>query len=925
MRLRLLTVNVVLSLCGTLLIFECKRPADRANRVLTESKNYSASATVVRGHALQDGRLNRAMPGTSRSLSAFADLPLAFESNVGQADRSIGFISSGPGYTLLTNPDTAIISTCATRNRTHRGSGATICSSHAIGMRFLGANQHAVAVGEKKLPGKSNYFLGSDSSHWLVDVPHFAQVRYVNTYPGIDLVYYGNQQKLEYDLVIRPHADPAMIAFTVDGGAREPVFRIGETGELLMQTASGTIHLQAPVAYQLGSGKRQLISVRYSRRSRNRIGFELGSYDKSRELIIDPVLSYSSFLGGSSDDFAYATAVDSAGNIYVAGGTTSADFPLGSAPLQGTYGGADSNTQGVTGDVFVSKFDPTGKTLVYSTYVGGTADENAYGIAVDSTGNAYLTGATNSADFPVTTGALQTSFGGGPNDVFIFKLNPTGSALVYSTYLGTSLGGERGFGIAVDATGDAYVTGDAAPDFPVTTGSFHGGVNDAELTELNPTGTGKVFSIFFGGNGTDEGYGIAVDTAGNISITGATTSTDLPVTANAAQAHLAGTITQDAFVAQFDKTGTLTYCSYLGGSANELGSSLGAIAVDYSGRIYVTGSTASADFPVTSGAFQTAYGGGGSDVFVTAIDPSKSSSLVYSTLLGGGGDDDSGEFARGIAVDAAGNAVITGSTNSANFPTLQPTQSSLAGGTDAFVAKLNASGSALIYSTYMGGTGDDFGAAVAVDQVGNTYVTGRTTSSDLPTSSALQGTLNGPSDAFIANLSADFGISSSPATASVTAGNSAMYTVSVSVPDGLYGLPVSLACSGAPSFSTCTISPQQVTPGSSGATATVTIATTAPQFSNVPGLRKVTSVYALFVPLLMFSTGFLKRGCSAKRRIVGGLFAMVLVSNVVVMMGCSSSNTHTPTGGTPTGTSTITITGTASSTSHTTTVTLNVT
>jgi len=791
-------------------------------------------------------------------------------------------------------------------------------------MRFLGANQHAIAVGEKELPGKSNYFLGSDSSGWLVDVPHFEQVHYRDTYPGIDLVYYGNRQKLEYDFVVQPHADPAIIAFTLDGGARELAIPIGEAGELVMQTASGTIHLQAPVAYQLKSGKRQLIPVRYSRRSRNRIGFELGSYDKSRKLIIDPVLSYSSFLGGSSDDFAYATAVDTAGNIYVAGGTTSADFPLSSMPLQGTYGGADSNSQGVTGDVFVSKLDPTGKTLLYSTYVGGTADENAYGIAVDSTGNAYLTGATNSADFPVTTGALQTSFGGGPNDVFIFKLNPTGSALVYSTYLGTATGGERGFGIAVDAAGDAYVTGDAAPDFQVTTGSFHGGVNDAEVTELNPTGTGQIFATFFGGNGTDEGHGIAVDTAGNISITGATTSTDLPVTANAAQAHLAGTSTQDAFIAQFDKTGTLTYCSYLGGSADELGSSLGSIAVDSSGRIYVTGSTASADFPTTAGAFQTTYGGGGSDVFVTAIDPSKSSSLVYSTLLGGGGDDDAGEFARGIAVDAAGNAVITGSTNSVNFPTLQATQTSLAGGRDAFVAKLNAAGSSLIYSTYLGGSGDDFGAAVAVDPVGNTYVTGQTTSNDLPTSSALQGTLNGPSDAFITTLSADFGVSSSPSTASVTAGNSATYTVSVSVLDGFYGLPVSLACSGAPSSSTCTISPQQVTPGSSGATATVTIATTAPHFSNVFGLRQVTGIYALFVPLLMFSTGFLKRGCSAKRRIVAGLFAMVLVSNVVVMMGCSNSYTHTPTGGTPTGTSTITITGTASSTSHTTTMTLNV-
>jgi len=862
------------------------------------------------------------MLGTSR---AFADPPLAFELNAGQADRSINFISHAPGHTLSTGPDTVVISSCAARNRA-RGSRPKECSPRAIQIRFLRVNHYAAVAGEKQLPGKSNYFIGSDSSRWLVDVPHFQQVRYRNIYSGIDLVYHGNRRNLEYDFVMRPYADPSVIAFTLDGGSNPgSSVRISRNGELEMQSASGTVYIQAPVAYQFKSGKQEFISVRYSKQGRNRIAFDLGSYDRSRELIIDPVLSYSSFLGGSSDDFGYAIAVDSAGNIYVAGGTTSADFPLSSGALQTTYGGADSNTQGVMGDVFVSKLDPTGKTLLYSTYVGGSADDNAYGIAVDSAGNAYVTGATNSfADFPVTNGALQTTPGGGPNDVFIFKLSPTGSALVYSTYLGTSTGGERGFGIAVDAAGDAYVTGDAAPDFPVTMGSYGGGVNDTEVTELNPTGSAKVLSTFFGGNGIDEGYGIAVDAAGNISITGLTTSTDLPVTANAVQAHIAST--NDAFVAQFDKAGTLTYCSYLGGSADEFTSSLGAIAVDASGKIYVTGSTASADYPTSSGAFQTTYGGGGSDVFVTAIDPSKPNSLVYSTFLGGSGDDDKGEFARGIAIDAAGNAIITGSTNSANFPILRATQSSLAGGLDAFVTKLNSTGSALIYSTYLGGAGNDFGASVAVDQIGNAYVTGQTSSNDLPTASALQGTLNGPTDAFIARLSADFGLTSSPPSASISAGEAATYTISVSPSDGLYGAPVSLACSGLPSLSKCTISPQQVTPGSSAATAQVTISTTAPQFSTLRRVRNVTGIYALFVPLLLFSSGVLKRRWSAKRRIVGALFAVVLLSYAAFMVGCSSSSSQSQVlkGGTPSGTSTITITATSSSTSHTTTVTLNV-
>lgn len=923
MRVRLLILCLVLTLCGALSVLECKRLAGRSNGGASGSEKHKSPATVLSGHGFQGEPLKPAL-ATGRRSAAFGNLPLTFEWNAGQANRSIDFISKGSGYTLLTSPDTAVVSACNARTR-GRESHAKKCSPQAIHVRFLGANQHASAVGEKELPGKSNYFIGSDRSRWLVDVPHFEQVRYRDTYPGIDLVYFGNRQRLEYDFVIRPYADPSVIAFTLDGG-RNPAssVRVLKHGDLEMQAPSGTVYVQAPVAYQLKGGKQEVISVRYSKQSRNRIAFDLGPYDRTRELIIDPVLSYSSFLGGSSDDFGYAIAVDSAGNIYVAGGTTSADFPLSSGALQSTYGGADSNIQGVTGDVFVSKLDPTGKTLLYSTYVGGSADDNAYGIAVDSAGNAYLTGATDSPDFPVTQGALQTSFGGGPDDVFIFKLNATGSALVYSTYLGTSLGGERGFGIAIDAAGDAYVTGDAAPDFPVTTGSYHGGVNDAEVTELNPTGSGVVFSTFFGGNGLDEAFGIAVDGAGNISITGGTTSTDLPVTANAVQAHIAST--RDAFVAQFNKTGTLTYCSYLGGSADELGSSLGAIAVDLSGRIYVTGSTASADYPTTPGAFQTTYGGGGSDVFVTAIDPSKSNSLVYSTLLGGGGDDDAGEFARGIAVDSAGNALITGSTNSVNFPTLQAAQSSLAGGRDVFIAKLNSAGSALIYSTYLGGAGDDFGAGVAVDQVGNAYVTGQTASNNLPMASALQGTLNGPTDAFIAKLSADFGLSSSPSSASTSAGASTTYTISVSPLDGLYGAPVSLACSGSPSFSACTISPQQVTPGSSGATAQVTISTTAPQFSSLIAVHKMTGMYALLVPLLMVCTGLMNRGCSCGRRIIGRVSAIVLLSCTVFMVGCgsSSSQSHMLKGGTPSGTSTITITGSSGSTSHTTTVTLNV-
>jgi len=338
------------------------------------------------------------------------------------------------------------------------------------------------------------------------------------------------------------------------------------------------------------------------------------------------------------------------------------------------------------------------------------------------------------------------------------------------------------------------------------------------------------------------------------------------------------------------------------------------------------GSTASADYPTTTGAFQTTYGGGLSDVFVTAIDPSKSNSLVYSTLLGGSGDDDAGEFARGVAVDTAGNVIVIGNTTSANFPTLHAPQSNVAGGQDAFVSKLNATGSALLYSTYLGGTGDDFGAGVVVDKVGNTFLTGQTTSANFPTNSAPHGTLNGPSDSFIAKLSADFNLSSSPASASITAGQTVTYSVTVSPTDGLYGLPVSLACTGTPSLSTCTISPQQVTPGSAAVSATVTITTTAPQSSMLHVLGSVTGVYALFLPLLWLYSGTAKHGRSAKLRTLGWVLGVVLLLIVVSLVGCGGSYSppkqQKP--GTPSGTSTITISGSSSSMNHTTTVTLNV-
>jgi hypothetical protein len=902
-----------------------------STRIAIPGPGTATSNAALRSFAQFPAR-NVSVERSSQSVklvSSIINLPLSFEPNTGQADARFSFISRGHGYSLLTSGDTATLSLCVAgsdHNPTARLKTKR-CSAAAFQMHFLGANASASAVGEQELSGKSNYFRGNNPTRWRTNVPHFKRARYADVYPGIDVVYYGNRQKLEYDLLVNPGAKPQEINFAIDVVGEERRLApadIQKDGALEVVTTSGTILLQPPLAYQEDNGETKIVAIHYSKKGPNRIGFEIGAYDRTKSLIIDPVLTYSGFIGGSSDDFGYAVAVDVAGNLYVTGGTTSPDFPVTTGVAQTSYAGADSNTQGVQGDVFVIKIDPAGEQLLYSTYLGGTADDNAYAISVDSAGNAYLAGATNSADFPVTQGVVQTTFGGGPNDAFVAKLNPAGSALVYSTYLGTAIGGERGFGIASDLAGDAYVTGDAAPDFPVTTGSFRGGVNDAQLTELNPSGTSRIFSRFFGGNGLDEGYAIAVDAAGNISITGATTSTDLPVTGNAAQANLAGG--RDAFVAQFDRTGSLIYCSYIGGTADELGTSLGAVALDRTGRIYVTGSTASADYPTTASAFQTTYAGGISDVFVTAIDPLKQNSVVYSTLLGGSAEDDFGQFARGITVDIAQNAVITGNTTSANFPTLRAVQSTGGGGEDAFVSKLNATGSALIFSTYLGGVQNEYGAGVITDKTGNTYVTGQTGSADFPSSSPVQASLNGPTDTFIVKLGADFNLSSSPASASITAGQTATFNVTVNPSDGLFGSPVSLACAGAPSLSTCTVSPQQVTPGTSAVPATITITTTAPQSSAFRALAKSSWSYALLLPFLCFSCRTKRFPCSTTLRAVGRSLGLALLLSVGLLVGCGggSSPKAQPKPGTPTGISTITITGSSTSVTHTTTLKLDV-
>lgn len=465
---------------------------------------------------------------------------------------------------------------------------------------------------------------------------------------------------------------------------------------------------------------------------------------------IDPVLYYATYLGGSGDDVAQGIATDRDGNAFVTGYTTATDFP--------TTPGAFQSAPGASSNVFVTKLDRGGSALLYSTYIGGGSDDVGTGIAVDTLGNAYVTGTTTSSDYP-TANALQSTFGGS-SKAFVTKLNPTGSGLVYSTYLGG--GSELGQGITVSARGNVCVTGyTASVDFPTTPGAFQrtlGGGADAFVTQLNPAGSALIYSTYLGGSGEESGLGIALDNFGNAFVTGYTSSPGFPTTAGAFQtAHGGGYY--DGFVTQLNSGGsTLIYSAYLGGSQDDQGVK---IALDTRGSAHVAGHTASNNFPTTPGALQRVFAGGVSDGFVTKVSPN-GSGLVYSTYLGGSSSDPAAyneDRALGIAVDTAGSSFVTGTTTSLNFPTTNAFQSVFGGDADAFVTKLDSTGAA-IYSSHLGGSGWESGNALAVDSRGSAHIAGQTNSLNFPTTpgafqSAFAGGSGGPGgswDAFTARI-----------------------------------------------------------------------------------------------------------------------------------------------------------------------------
>jgi hypothetical protein len=597
-------------------------------------------------------------------------------------------------------------------------------------MKLLNANLTPTIVGIEPLPGHSNYFLGNDPNRWHTDVKHYNRVKYQTVYPGIDLVYYGNQRQLEYDFVVAPSANPRAIQLEFEGAEK---IDISQDGDLVLQTAMGEIRQHRPTIYQEVEGKRVEVTGKYVLQTEKIIGFELGEYDSSVSLVIDPILSYATYWGGNGFDEVRSIALDPLGNIYITGPTGSTDFPL-LDPFQATNSGGE--------DAYITKLNPDATAILYSTLVGGNGFDHARSIAVDNNGNAHITGGTGSSNFP-TTSAFQSLFGG-IADVFVVKLNASGNGLIYSTYIGGAAY-DDGLSIALDTTGQAYLTGFTdSMNFPTMNPILPSlrGTRDPYLLKLNAAGSGLVYSTYLGGNGADEwGHCIAVDSIGNAYVSGWTDSFNFP-TVNPIQSTLGGGA--DAFVAKMNQTGTaLVYSTYLGGNRPDISYGL---AIDTLGSAYVIGITDSPNFPLANPLQPVLRGQ--SDAFVAKLNPA-GTSLIYSTYLGGDGV----EYGWDIAVDTVGNVYAVGQTGSSNFPTVNPIQLTYQGAVDAFVTKISPTGSALLYSTYLGGNGEDHAWSIAVDTIGNAYPAGHTSSTNFPTVNALYPLYRGsPRDAFFAKI-----------------------------------------------------------------------------------------------------------------------------------------------------------------------------
>jgi hypothetical protein len=703
--------------------------------------------------------LERGSAGTSASILSelnYGELPLSFEANLGQRDSEVKFYARGNGYGLFLTPDSAVLA-LTPRPRAGARSNAGLhqtsikeTNPEVLRLRLIGGETAAKVTGESRLPGNANYFIGNDPAMWRTNVPTYASVRYENVYPGIDLTYYGNHRRLEYDFILAPGSKLETIRLDFQTARR---LQIAPNGDLIITTGSGGAFRQhAPQAYQQIDDRKVTVGARYIIKSDHEVTFAAGDYDLDQPLVIDPVLDYSSYIGGAGSDDCVAIAVDASGNAYLTGYTFSADFPVTPGSFQ-TKPGSSSNAP--IKDAFVMKLNAAGNGAIYSTYLGGNTTpqqpssgyDEARGIAVDADGNAYVTGLTAASNFPTTPGAFQPAWAAGyvngfaANDAFLTKLSAAGNSLIYSTYLGGK-GTDEAYAIALDSNNNAYVTGSTdSIDFPKTAGVVqpaNAGGQDLFVSKLNASGTGLVFSTYLGGAGPDWGNAIAVDAAANVFVTGATVGPDAPVTPGAfpttAGAFRVGSSGMyDGFVTKLNNNATgLIYSTYLGGIGQD---TCFGLAIDPQGHAYVTGSTESDNFPVTPGAYRTTLGGPrylNNDIFVSKLND-LGSQLEYSTYISSL-HYGSNEVGTGLALNANGEVYVVGFTDSNQFPvTADAVQKVVSDNDNAIVVKLNATGSDLSFSTFLGGNGQDGLHAVALDPSGAVYVAGFSHATDFPT------------------------------------------------------------------------------------------------------------------------------------------------------------------------------------------------
>jgi Beta-propeller repeat/Abnormal spindle-like microcephaly-assoc'd, ASPM-SPD-2-Hydin len=762
------------------------------------------------------GQVN-ATPTTASLDNRYGKIPLSFEPNVGQSDAQVQYIAHASGYSLFLTPRETVFllksepaakdhlkSVQRNLNRLERGS--------SLRLHFLNCNLNAPMTPANELVGKINYLIGRDPKSWHTNIPTFAKVVQHDLYPGVDVVYYGTQRQLEYDFVVSPGADTRAIALSFTGANK---LHVDGTGSLIASVATGDVRMRKPLAYQQGvGGERQIVDANYVVRGAQGVGISVGEYDPKRALVIDPILEYSTYLGGSNIDSGNAIAVAQDKTAFIAGGTFSTDFPT-SHPLQPNHGGPDDFSR----DAFVAKLSADGSTLLYATYLGGKNEDVANGIAVDTFGNAYVIGTTLSPDFPVTPGSFNTECGGDGNcgstlnpqhllvsNAFVTKLNAAGSALIYSGFLG-EYENVKGQAIAVDTNQIAYVTGQTDPNgiptvpivppdvppppFPITAGAAQpiiGGATDAFLSKISATGSTILYSTYIGGGDEDFGFGVAIDANANAYVTGLSYSPNFPVTGSALQSANGGA--GDAFFTKINTGGgAFVYSTLLGGGGLDQGN---GIAVDPNGNVYVAGESSSVGLFASPRPY-----GGNADAFVAKFNPSLTgaTSLLYFTYLGGSLAD----AAKGVAIDTGGNAYVTGSTVSADFPVVgavfQPAYGG--GNADAFVAELDPTGSTIVYSAFLGGSDTDSGYGIAVDSIGSAYVTGQTCSLDFPLTNPEQASSGGNCDAFISKVgvlngitlnpnglvfqSLNVGATSLPQTVTLTTGDSAVAINSVGI------------------------------------------------------------------------------------------------------------------------------------------------